>query len=443
MRGMSNLISQFAVTREDLSGIVSVFQSEMRRGLAGDPRSIAMNPSFVARPSGSERGRFVTLDLGGTNVRATVVEIGGGALKVLKHDSFRLASPKGTSSDLFDPIARFLGHVLDDDVEYSLGFIFAYPMNQTGIRSGSLSKWTKELNFSGVAGKDAVDLLELAVADAADAFPVLRRLTVSALANDTVGVLAAGAYLDPRCDMGLIVGTGANMAVAVPTNMLGGHLPSAPGRLGEMIINMECGNFDGVRHVQTTNDRRLDAESDTEGQLIEKMVSGRYLGETARLAVLDSTSNGEGFEGWLDGSSAFNVPYAFTTEYISDMAFDESEDLTATAMLLGSLGVADSTLDDRRRLRDLAAAVARRSAHLVAATIAATVTYIDPNIRNDHIVAADGSVIRGYPGYQAEVRRGLQDILGHRAELIQIVYLRDGSGLGAAVVAAVAASVST
>ena len=77
-------------------------------------------------------------------------------------------------------------------------------MNQTGIRSGRLSKWTKELNFDGVEGNDAVALLERAVADAADAFPVLRRLTVGALANDTVGVLAAGAYLDPRCDMGLI-----------------------------------------------------------------------------------------------------------------------------------------------------------------------------------------------------------------------------------------------
>ena len=440
---MNDLKYQFSVTREDLTKVISSFQSEMRSGLAGDRRSIAMNPSFVSRPSGAESGRFVTLDLGGTNVRATVVEIAGGALRVLKHDSFRLASATGSASDLFDPIAGFLSQVLEDDGEYTLGFIFAYPMDQTGVRRGSLSKWTKELNFDGVEGKDAVGLLERAVTDAADDFPVLRRLTVGALANDTVGVLAAGAYLDPRCDMGLIVGTGTNMAVGVPANMLGRHLPSAPGRPGEMIINMECGNFDGVRHIQTDYDRHLDAESDTEGQLIEKMVSGRYLGEISRLAVLDSASKAEGFDGWLDYPSAFNSPYAFTTEYMSDIAFDDSEDLTATSMLLGSLGISESTIDDRRRLRQLSAAVTRRSAHLVAATIAATATYIDPNLENDHIVAADGSVIRGYPGYQAEVRRGLQNILGPRAERVQIVYLRDGSGLGAAVVAAVAAGVST
>ena len=425
----------FSFTSRDLSHLIAAFQSEMRRGLAGDRSSIAMNPSFVSRPSGAESGRFVTLDLGGTNVRATVVEIAGGALNVLKHDSFRLATASGSASDLFDPIARFLGEVLEDDREYSLGFIFAFPMNQTGVRSGSLSKWTKELNFDGVEGKDVVALLERAVADAADTFPVLRRLTVGALANDTVGVLAAGAYLDPRCDMGLIVGTGTNMAVAMPAELTG--------RPGEMVINMECGNFDGVRSIQTPYDRRLDAESDTDGQLIEKMVSGRYLGEIVRLTLSDLESRGEGFEGWLDSSSVFRTPYAFTTEHLSDIAFDDSQDLTATSMLLRSLGVSDSTLEDRRRLREICAAVARRSACIVASTIAATATYVDPNLDNDHIVAVDGSVIRGYPGYQAEVQRGLRDILGPRADRIRLIYLRDGSGLGAAVMAAVAEGISS
>ena len=429
----------FSFTSRDASHLIAAFQSDMRSGLAGDRRSIAMNPSFVGRPSGAESGHFVTLDLGGTNVRATVVEIAGGALNVLKHDSFRLASATGSSSDLFDPIARFLGEVIEDDGEYSLGFIFAFPMNQTGIRSGSLSKWTKEFNFDGVEGKDAVALLDHAVADAAADFPVLRRLTVGALANDTVGVLAAGAYLDPRCDMGLIVGTGANMAVAMPAHLTGGRPPSAPGRPGEMVINMECGNFDGVRSIQTDYDRRLDAESDTEGQLIEKMVSGRYLGEIVRLTLSDLESRGEGFGDWLHGSGVFGIPYAFTAEHLSDIAFDDSEDLTATSMLLRSLGVPDSTLDDRRRLGEICAAVVKRSARLVASTIAATATYVDPNLDDDHIVAADGSVIRSYPGYQAEVQRGLREILEARADRIRLVYVRDGSGLGAAVVTAVAA----
>ena len=220
-------------------------------------------------------------------------------------------------------------------------------------------------------------------------------------------------------------------------------LPVPTGDRNEMVFNMECGNFDGVAPVQTEVDRLLDSESDTEGQLIEKMIAGRYLGEVARLRVLEVAARGAGFEGWLDGECGLTIPYSFTTEYLSDIAFDESEGLTATAMLLGRLGVSDTRVDDRRLLRDICVLVARRSARMVAMSIAATATYIDPSLDNEHIVAADGSVFRGMPGYQREIERGLEDILGDGAERVQVCYLRDGSGLGAAVVAAVAAGSPT
>ena len=409
----------------------------MRRGLSGDPRSIAMHPSFVSRPSGDEKGRYLALDLGGTNVRATLVELGGHrSLRVLERQSFRLASTTGTAHDLFDPVAEFVVGLLADGGSEEIGYIFAFPMDQTGVRSGQLTKWTKEFAFDGVEGEDVVALLERAIGARTGN---LGEFGISALANDTVGVLAAGAYLDPRCDMGLIVGTGANLAVAVPDKMIVRRdLPVSSGSPDEMIFNMECGNFDGVGAIQADADMRLDAESDTEGQRMEKMIAGRYLGEVARLRVCEIADRGEGFEGWLAGASGLNVPYAFATENLSDVAFDESEELIATAIQLGQLGVSGATVGDRRLLREICVSVARRSARVVAASIAATATYIDPDLDDEHIVAADGSVFRGMPGYQAELRRGLQDVLGERADRVQVCYLRDGSGLGAAVVAAVA-----
>ena len=411
----------------------------MRRGLSGIPRSIAMHPSFVSRPSGYERGRFLALDIGGTNIRATLVELGGErSIRVLDHQAFRLPSTTGTSDDLFGPVADFVIDVLSDEVPHSIGFIFAFPMDQTGVRVGRLTKWTKEFAFDGVEGEDVVALLERAIRVRADRG---REFRISALANDTVGVLAAGAYLDPRCDMGLIVGTGANLAVAVPSGMGEKDDETVPtGSSGEMIFNMECGNFDGVDSIQTDADRLLDFESDTDGQFMEKMIAGRYLGEVVRLRVLDAAWSGEWFKGWLDGECSFETPYSFTTEHLSDIVFDESKNLSSAAVLLGRLGVSNTDLEDRILLREICASVARRSAHMVAASIAATATYIDPDLEDEHIVAADGSVFRGMPGYQAELRRGLQDILGERADRVQVCYLRDGSGLGAAVVAAVAAS---
>ena len=419
--------------------LVTSFQDEIRRGLAGKPRSIAMHPSFVSRPSGSERGRFLALDLGGTNVRATLVELGGQrSFHVLQHQSFRLTSTTGVADDLFGPVAEFVVDILADSGPHSIGFIFAFPMDQTGIRSGRLTKWTKEFAFDGVEGEDVVMLLERAIRARTGK---ASEFGIGALANDTVGVLAAGAYLDPRCDMGLIVGTGANLAIAVPKGMIAREdLPASAGSPDEMIFNMECGNFDGVDSMQTDADRRLDAESGTSGQLMEKMIAGRYLGEVVRLSVSEAASRGEGFDGWLKEDGGFAVPYAFTTEHLSDIAFDDSEDLTATAMQLGRLGLPDTTAVDRRLLREICVSVARRSARVVAASIAATATYIDPCLEDDHIVAADGSVFRGIPGYQAEVERGLKNILGERAGRVQVCYLRDGSGLGAAVVVAVAAS---
>lgn len=409
----------------------------MRRGLYGNPRSIAMHPSYVSRPSGDERGRYLALDLGGTNVRATLVELGGKRdVRVLDHRSFRLASTSGSADDLFGPVADFLMSVLAEHGADGIGYIFAFPMDQTGVRSGRLTKWTKEFAFDGVEGQDVVALMERAIRERMDRDGDFR---ISALANDTVGVLAAGAYLNPRCDMGLIVGTGANLAVVVPHDMIVRRDLSAPvGSPGEMIFNMECGNFDGVDSVQTDTDRRLDAESDTSGQLMEKMIAGRYLGEVARLRVVEAASKGEVFEGWLDERGNFAVPYSFTTEQLSDIIFDDSQDLRATAMELGRLGVATTTLDERRHLKEICVSVARRSAHIVAESIAATATYIDPGLKDEHMVAVDGSVFRGIPGYRGEVERGLMQTLGESADRIQVSYLRDGSGLGAAIVAAVA-----
>ena len=49
----------------------------------------------------------------------------------------------------------------------------------------------------------------------------------------------------------------------------------------EMLFNMECGNFSGSGVGPDCDTiASLHAESDTEGQLLEKMISGRYLGET-------------------------------------------------------------------------------------------------------------------------------------------------------------------
>jgi hexokinase len=440
MLDLSRFRVLFTPSPESVAKPIEQFQSEISRGLNGETSSIAMHPSYVSRPTGREVGEFVALDLGGSNVRVTVVELAGdGTVKVKRHETFRLSGFGGEADSLFDPIVEFMGGVLEDGQSYNLGFIFAFPTEQLGVNRGLLTKWTKEFAFRGVEGNDVAMLLEQSITRKAATFQALQSVSVTALANDTVGVLATGAYLDSRCDMGLIVGTGTNMAVAVDRGLVGRSLPPTVGNPDEMLFNMECGNFDGVRSIQTPFDIALDAESDSQGQFLEKMISGRYLGEIVRLVVAELSARSGNFSCWTGQNSVFDVPYGFTTEHLSDIAHDETHELAGTGILLRRLGVGVTTTDDRKFLKKICQLVVGRSARMVAMCIAATTLYIDPHLKHQHVVAVDGSLFRGYPGYQERVQAGLNEMLGDSAaERVQVSYVRDGSGVGAAIIAAVA-----
>ncbi len=436
-----HLQAMLTPSREQLVRLVERFQGEIQRGLAGEVSSIAMHPSFVSRPSGGETGRFVALDLGGSNVRVTIVEPDGrDSAAVTRQESFRLTATSGDARDLFDPVADFIGDVIEADGSHKLGFIFSFPVQHESVRSGRLEKWTKEFAFTGVEGMDVVRLLEEAITSKSNESPALKTLSVSALANDTVSTLAWGAYLDPRCDMGLIVATGMNMAAAVSRDLIAKPLPPTIGNPDEMLFNMECGNFDGVELIHTPLDTRLVSESGTRGQLLEKMISGRYLGELVRLAVVHLESRGDAFSGWTASGSAFGLEFGITAEHISDIVHDESPELVGVGMLLRRLGIAACITDERRLLKNACQLIANRSARLVAMGIAATALFMDPELGSEHVVAVDGSLFRGYPGYQTEVRTGLRELLGEsRSDRVLVTYLRDASGVGAAIIAAVAA----
>ena len=159
---------------------------------------------------------------------------------------------------------------------------------------------------------------------------------------------------------------------------------------------------------------------------------------TFKTVALDSKKTR--FSDWTGTQSALRVPYGFTTEHLSDVAYDSSNGLSSAGMLLSALGVSASTLFERRLLRRICRLVADRSAHVVAMGIAATALFVDPDLSATHVVGADGSLFRLAPGYQAEVERGLRELLGNRgANRVQLAYLRDGPGVGAAIIAAVAA----
>ncbi len=427
----------FELSLPAMRKITEGFQRDMAKGLAGDESSLKMIPAYAGMPTGKEKGRFIALDLGGTNFRVLEVMLRGnrtvGRANIMK---FTLDKKHimGSAELFFDFLAEsvkiFLRkQKLPEAAMVKMGFTFSFPIQQTGIASGILICWTKGFNAAGVIGNDVVKLLD-------EAF--LRKgvinVNISALANDTVGTLVAKSYEDPRCDVGVIIGTGTNACYPEELSKIK-KWPGRNGKKARMIINIEWGNFNKL--ASTSFDRQLDEESDNPGQqILEKMVSGMYLGEIVRLILYDLASEGS--------LSCGLIPLlvrkgAFETEYMSIIEGDGTPGLKIVGRLLGALGMYRQSLKDRRIFKKVCESVSRRGARICASCIAAIVTKMDPHLSNKHTIAIDGSVFEKHPTFSNNIDEAMKDIFAGKYNRIKLVPTKDGSGKGAAIIAAVAA----
>ena len=124
-----------------------------------------MNLTWVlGLPSGHEKGEFLTLDLGGTNLRVCWIALPGerGASEITQ-SKYQLPQElkTGNAEQLWDYVAnslqKFIGeHNLggDRDKPIPLGFTFSYPTTQDYIDHGILQTWTKGFDIKGVEGCD-------------------------------------------------------------------------------------------------------------------------------------------------------------------------------------------------------------------------------------------------------------------------------------------------
>ena len=429
---LARLESDFSVTARDVRDIIGHFHQDMQHGLSGRESSLKMLPAFVCRPNGAEAGSFLALDLGGTNFRVLAVDLDGrgkAAATAVSKFTIPQALMAGDGERLFNFIADgvqvfFREHQLRHEQAYDLAFTFSFPVEQHSISSGKLIEWTKGFSATGVEGRDVMALLAEALERKGLGF-----VRATALANDTVGTLVAGCYADPACDMGVILGTGTNACYPEQGERI--RKDPALGAYGEMIVNLEWGNFDKLK--MNGYDRLVDEASWNAGkQRLEKMVSGMYLGEIARRIIEEMTATGL----LLKGSSHATLAhaYALTTEHLSGLAVGSD--------ILTGLGLAGASTEDQQAIRDIGRIVSTRSARIAGTAIAAVVTWMDRHLESDHTVAIDGSLFEKYPGYGDAMTMLLRELFGSGAARIKLKQVRDGSGIGSAVIGAVAASKS-
>lgn len=414
----NDLVEKFTLSKEQLYNIAADFRADMRAGLAGENSSLKMLPAFLDLPSGAEQGRYIAIDFGGSNVRIMAVELKGrGAVAItavrkaslIDADGRNLISADATATQMFDFIAEELAQLKLAEGPWFLGHTFSFPCRQISVNNAKLIHWTKEIQTAGVEGRDVTPLL----------IEALERKNISnivpvAVLNDTVGTLLAGAYSDPDTRIGSICGTGHNNCYLEPNYK----------KLGPMILNMESGGFSGIRGNQY--DRMLDRASEKPGsQLMEKMVAGRYLGELFRLVITDLAERGLLPRPLAD---SFATPYQVTTEDLTAI-------LTGNPAAKSFSGLGE---EDGEIIRLIAELIVKRSAALVASSFLGVLGHIDPEGRSKPSIAIDGSLYEKIPGYSEQIRNLLQELLGN-GQPIKLRLAKDGSGIGAAIAAAVAA----
>lgn len=139
--------------------------------------------------------------------------------------------------------------------------------------------------------------------------------------NDGNATLLSCAYMHSSTRFGLILGTGVNIAAYLPVPLIGaskfGDRPKEWfDDARSVIVNTELGMFGKDVLPATRWDASLKREHPRpEFQPLEQMVSGMYLGEITRFALLEAIRTTGLFGGTVPES--LNSPYSLGTEMMS------------------------------------------------------------------------------------------------------------------------------
>ncbi|KAJ3673274.1 hypothetical protein LUZ60_006648 [Juncus effusus] len=449
---VQNLLTQIeakcALPIDKLGEVAEAMTVEMHAGLASEGGSkLKMLLSYVDKlPTGDEKGLFYALDLGGTNFRVLRLQLGGKEGRVVKQESEEVSIPPhlmtGGSHELFDFIAAALARFVSSESEdfklpegrkRELGFTFSFPVKQLSLSSGTLIKWTKGFCIEEAVGQDVVEELTKAMERQG------LDMNVTALVNDTIGTLAGGRYDDNDVVAAVIMGTGSNaayVASAIEIPRLHQALPES----GEMVINMEWGNFKSSCLPLTEFDDAMDFESLNPGeQIFEKMISGMYLGEIVRRVLLKLAQEQPIFGDVVP--TKLEIPFILRTPQISLMHHDSSPDLEVVgAKLKYTLGINNTSLNIRKLVVEVIDMVTKRAAKLAAAGIYGIIKKLGRDkIANKKrtVIAVDGGLYEHYAIFSECMENTLRELLGEEVESsVVIKHANDGSGLGAALLAA-------
>jgi hexokinase len=348
------------LTLKQLNEIREALVARMDDGLRRDHQQVACLPAYLAQPQAGLRGRALVVDAGGTNVRAALVELGERA--VVSKGPLKGSLPDGRHAPV--QADRFFGYQADllrqlgAPLDLPLGYCFSYAARVEPDGDARLLHWTKGIQVEGVVG----ELVGRALRSSLGTPGPVKVL------NDTVACLLGGAYwagTDFTNYIGLIVGTGNNMATFLPA----ARVPKLEGPWqGLLAVNLESGNFHPP-HLHAV-DEHIDQASDNPGkQRYEKAVSGFYLPQLLQCLC-----------------PQLNLPAESSSEVVVEWADREGQDPASLA----------------------ARWLLRRSADMVAAALAGVADHLPAG---PLAIQAEGGLFWKATGYADRVQQTLAKLL--------------------------------
>ncbi|XP_070202706.1 hexokinase type 2-like [Littorina saxatilis] len=304
----------------------------------------------VSSTSKARNGEFLVLDFDGDHLKAVLVELQDRRVSVIKSERYAIPSniQKGESKKLFGVIADHTNDFFTNSHFDNLG-----------------------------------------------------KLEVVAVVHDAVSTLMSVADKVPNCKIGLIVGNGLNACFVKDLTNVETDCPEDDKPI-EMFVNTELGALGEngcLNFCRTDFDQLLDEKSNVpKGQLLEKMVGGRYIGELVRLVLEGLTKEGLLFRSVPSRDALFKRD-SFSTELVFNIendTEDTGEPNRHTAETLNGLGVTNFSQEDLQTVRHVCKAVCERAAFLTATSLATLINRIkQPEVT----IVVDGYLYMRHPRF--------------------------------------------
>lgn len=381
----------------DIDELCSYKLRQMENGLDGKKSDLAMINSYCSPVDSVNPGeKVIVIDAGGTNLRTCLVSFEeDGSTRIEDFQKTNMPGSKGTLSakEFFSQIADAVERLIDRSNR--IGFCFSYPVEVLSNHDGICLLMTKEISAPEVIGKKIGEELLLELSRRGHKTDDKKLIIL----NDTVATLLAGIskVAEKGCEgcMGFILGTGTNTAYVEK----------------DTIINEESGNLSFP--TGDIDNLFLASTPAPDQYILEKMISGRYLGNGFEFVLRQAAE-----EGLLS----------------KDCTFENVDTIQLSNFLNGEKSTIHAeNKKDMETVKALADAYISRSAKFTAANLAASVLKSGYGKDKPVLINADGSTFYLTPGVCEKTGAYLENYLKSKGRSAVFTRIENSPTIGSAI----------